>query len=58
MFPEDIFALSNRVLIPFKCPLSHDFKLEVYNENSHAQHTLLYADAAFHFKLKTRAASS
>ena len=58
MFPENVFALPNRVLIPFKCPLSYDFQLEAHNENSHAQYTPLFADKAFHFKPKTLSASS
>lgn len=58
MFPENVFALPNRVLIPFKCPLSYDFQLEAYNENSQAQYTPLFADTAFHFKPKTLSASS
>lgn len=58
MFHDNVFALPNRVLIPFKCPLSSDFKLEAHNERSHAQHTPLFADTAFYFKPKTLTASS
>lgn len=57
MFPENILPCQI-VLMPFKCPLSYDLKLEVHNENSHAQHTPIFADTAFHFKLRAHAASS